>query len=729
MAGIKRKQVLDTPATTSTKKVRLDSNKSSRSVSSPHPSKKLPRAREQLRNKSIKSDIARDESFEGFSDKQEDERLESDASSDDAISDGESAPAVKDSSNPKSGNKTTAKLPNGMLLLDYSTFSGAYANSESSREAHAKQKVLAKERKASKPNADQIHRAKKIWERLRIKSNVPQEERQQLLTELFELLTGRVHDFVFKHDAVRTIQCALKYSTMPQRIQIAGELKGSYCQLAESRYAKFLVAKLITKGNERIRDTIIPEFYGHVRRLINHPEASWILDDIYRGVATTEQKAVLLREWYGPDFVVFKNVGEPESPTAELSEILASSPEKTKPILDYLRGMINQLVQKKLTGFTMLHDAMLQYFLNVKPGSSEAADFLRLMIGDKEEEEVDLMRNLAFTKSGSRLACLALAYGTAKDRRQLLRAYKDTTEMLACDKDGHSILLTAYDVVDDTREISSRIFSELVLLTKTATEESQHSKILALVQHQIGHMSLLYPFAANARWLIPPRSRTGELLKEIHQIRSITSKKNPATRQKELVAALSPLFLSAIAAHAQTLSESSFGCHLITETLISGVGDKDAAVSAVADLAAGDPSVDGHISMSRDGGRMLKVLVNGGHFDQERKEIVRFNPELHFAQSLYERIKDWILEWAISLSSFVVVALLENDAFKGKEEVKKQLRAYRAELEGASAGTSVEKRKGLNEEEHRDGKKHKNKGEGAAKSNAGAQLILKMLDE
>jgi len=36
-----------------------------------------------------------------------------------------------------------------------------------SRESHAKQKQLAQERKAAKPLADEVHRTKKIWERLR----------------------------------------------------------------------------------------------------------------------------------------------------------------------------------------------------------------------------------------------------------------------------------------------------------------------------------------------------------------------------------------------------------------------------------------------------------------------------------------------------------------------------------------------------------------------------------
>lgn len=119
---------------------------------------------------------------------------------------------------------------------------------ETSRESHAKQKALAKERKAAKPNADSIQRAKKLWERLRRQSHVPKEERKELVEELFGIITGRMKEFVFKHDSVRVIQCALKYASKEQRQQIAEELKGSYKVLAESRYAKFLVAKLIVEG-------------------------------------------------------------------------------------------------------------------------------------------------------------------------------------------------------------------------------------------------------------------------------------------------------------------------------------------------------------------------------------------------------------------------------------------------------------------------------------------------
>lgn len=117
-----------------------------------------------------------------------------------------------------------------------------------SREAHAKQKALAKERKNAKPNADVIERSKKLWEKLRLKSHVDKEERKELVKELFEIVTGRVKDFVFKHDSVRVIQTAIKYSTMEQRRMIARELKGEFKVLSEGKYSKFLIAKLVEKG-------------------------------------------------------------------------------------------------------------------------------------------------------------------------------------------------------------------------------------------------------------------------------------------------------------------------------------------------------------------------------------------------------------------------------------------------------------------------------------------------
>ncbi|PBP18982.1 pumilio domain-containing protein [Diplocarpon rosae] len=612
-------------------------------------------------------------------------------------------------------------------------------NSQSSKEAHAKQKQLAQERKAAKPLAEQLARTKKIWERLRRKSHVPLDERKQLVSELFDIITGNIKDYVLKHDSVRVIQTAIKYANPEQRKIIAKELTGSYRQLAESRYAKFLIGKLLIQNDDEIRDIIVPEFFGHVRRLIKHPEASWILDDVYRGVATRQQRATILREWYGAEFSLFQ-ADHSEKITGDLADILAVEAGKRAPIMRSLQELINHLIQKKMTGFTLLHDAMLQYFLNAKPGTEEVTEYLEIIKGD---EEGDLLKNLAFTRSGSRVVSLALAYGTAKDRKQILKTYKDTLQMMAGDANGHIVILTAYEVIDDTVLTAKLIFPELL-----SKDDSKQAENMVFFANDLNaRTTLLYLFMGRSKALFPAsHSADLEILAEIDRVRVTTSKKDPEIRRSELAKALSPVLLKAIAATAHNLVTTSFGSQFVTETLFGAEGDKSAALSAVAKTAAGEPTYlqpavpeegventepPSHLASTPHGGKMLKSLIAGGRFDPKAKAVVPVSPALNFANILYPHIKDYIIEWATGPSSFVILALLEVGNFSQKAEVLQMLRdgkkmlqhAATAETLGqkASREAAVEAEKGAKSGK---GKKMKAVKEGRSVGNKGAALLL-----
>ena len=557
---------------------------------------------------------------------------------------------------------------------------------------------MAQERKAAKPLADSLARTKKIWERLRRKSHVPLGERKLLVAELFEIITGRIKDFVLKHDSVRVIQTAIKYANLEQKRMIAKELAGIYRQLAESRYAKFLIGKLLVQGDNEIRDLIVPEFFGHVRRLIKHPEASWILDDVYRGVATKHQKAIILREWYGAEFALFRKDNSQVS--ENLADILAADSGRRAPIMRSLQELINQLIQKKMTGFTLLHDAMLQYLLNAKVGTEEVTDFIELLKGD---EEGDLMKNLAFTRSGSRVVCLALAYGTAKDRKAILKTYKDTLYMMAADPNGHIIILTAYEVIDDTVLTSKSIFPEL--LGKDV--DKQVENIVFSANDINARTVLLYLFQGRSKSLFPSsQSQDLEILAEIDRIRTTTSKKDPESRRSELAKALSPFLIKAITSGAVDLIATSFGCQFVTEILLGAGGDKSAALTAIAEAAAGDPTIartpdpahkvvvenptsTSHIAATAYGGKMLKTLIAGGRFDSKTKTVVPVVPALNFADILYPNIKDYIIEWATGSSSFVILALVESDNFLKRDEVIKTLKDEKRKLQKAAKGETL----------------------------------------
>lgn len=536
-----------------------------------------------------------------------------------------------------------------------------------------------------------------------------------MIAELFDIIIGRTKDFVFKHDGVRVIQTALKYANIDQRKTIATELKGEYKNLAESRYAKFLVGKLLVHGDKEIRDLIVPEFYGHVRRMIKHPEASWILDDVYRGAATPSQKAVLLREWYGAEFALFKSKSQGKT-SGELKDVLAESPEKRKPVMRSLHEMINLLVQKKTTGFTMLHDAMLQYYLNTQQGSEEATEFIELLKGD---EEGDLLKNLAFTKSGSRLVCLALAYSSAKDRKLIIRVFKGTVPMMAGDAHAHHVNLAAYDVVDDTKLTNKTIISEL--LGKNPESEDKQQEYLEAVQNLNARTVFLYPFSGKSKAILSNEDM--KILDEVDTIRKTTSKKDPDVRRKELVAYLSAPLLALIENHAVKLVSDSFGCQFITEVLLSAQGNRTAAMTSLLRITDADREVRDHLQTPH-AGRMLKTLVQGGHFNTATKSIEVVDPPLNFHNAFYLKTFEQVIEWATGDNSFIIVGLLEAPGFDQKEELMKRLKKGRARLEEAAAtGNRVKKEPFTKKAKGVDDKIH------LVKGNAGSRILLEKLRE
>lgn len=515
--------------------------------------------------------------------------------------------------------------------------------------------------------------------------------------------------------------------------------------LAESKYGKFLVAKLIVEGDKEIRGIVIPSFYGHVRRLINHPEAAWILDDIYRQVANTEQRALLLREWYSAEYAVHAKTQkasgltlDQEKPTADLKDILEKSPEKRRTILQYLHQLINQLIQKKQTAFTMLHDAMLQYILNVGEGTSEHTEFFELLKTDLDDDTTkattsaegaspggDLLKSLAFTQSGARVVRLAFAYGTAKDRKVILRVYRDLMVMMAEDQYAHTVLLAASDVIDDTKLTTKAIWAEL--LGDGSKEAAPETIILENLVGKHARVVMLYPFAGLAKSLFPGEERAK--MDEIHAVRTTSSKKDPETRRQEIIKYISPTLLKTLsnAESLETLVRTTFGPQAVTEIMLEGHGDKAAACQAIATLCSGPITAASdtdasHIALSPAGGKMLKSLVQAGKYDPEAKKVIPVDPPLGFADVLYEAISKHLMDWATGPSCSVIAALLESTETSAdvKKAIRKTLGKNKKQLEAVAASAATG---GAG-----DKKGKKGKGDAKVVNAGGLRLLLELLD-
>jgi pumilio family protein 6 len=273
------------------------------------------------------------------------------------------------------------------------------------RASRQEQKRLAAERKQAKPMGDIIQKSKKIWEQMRRK-DISKDERKKKIEEHQQMIRGHIKDLVFKHDASRVVQTALKYGSKSIREEVAQELKGTYVNLAQSSYGKYLVVKIMHYGTPETKKMVADEFLGHVKKLIKHREACFVIEDIYTQFGTPEQKARMVREFYGVEFAVFGKKGDADS---SLRKILEQSPEKRAVIMKHLLELLTAVIGKGAVFFTIVHKAMLEYVSNVVPGTNDATEFLELV----KEHGTDI----AFSKDGTQVMMRCLALGNAKVRQ------------------------------------------------------------------------------------------------------------------------------------------------------------------------------------------------------------------------------------------------------------------------------------------------------------------------
>ena len=74
----------------------------------------------------------------------------------------------------------------------------------------------------------------------------------------------------------------------------------------------------------------------------------------------------------------------------------------------------------------------------------------------------------------------------------MIKALKPVADQLAAHESGHTVLLTLFDVVDDTVLVNKSIFTQL------------QENMLDLACHKFGRIPLLYPFVGRKTRLIPP---------------------------------------------------------------------------------------------------------------------------------------------------------------------------------------------------------------------------------
>ncbi|XP_032426142.1 pumilio homolog 3 isoform X1 [Xiphophorus hellerii] len=497
---------------------------------------------------------------------------------------------------------------------------------------------------------DIISRCKAVWGNLRRKK-CDTEQKTKLMKELHGLIRGKIKQMAFAHDSVRVLQCFIQFGNQKQRFEVFEELKDSVLDMSKSPYGKHVVKKLLMYGNKEMVAAIIQLFGGHIRKMLRHATASTIVEYAYNDKAMLAQRLMITGELYGNTYAICKSL---ELNTIE--KVLAANPEKLENILEETKQAIVPLAQKEQV---IRHSVVHKVFL----------DFFQFAPEKQRSEMIESIREsvvyMAHTHDGARVAMHCLWHGTAKDRKVIIKTMKTYMVKFARGEFGHMVLLAIFDCVDDTKLVKQAVLSELL------------SVLPEVLGNKHGKKVLLY--------LLRPRDPT-HMLPDIVKLLeqgdgNAHSKKDMATRRRELLEAASPALLDHLQLNAAAMVTNKAASVTVRDILASACGDLRPAMTAVAQLANQElvqGGVEGqlHLAEHPAGHLVLKWLI------EQDAMLAENGREECFSRILVdtvgtETMKSWV---KVNRGAMVLCSLLNSCDGSVAAEVKAALTAIIPEL-------------------------------------------------
>ncbi|KAF8073043.1 APUM24 [Scenedesmus sp. PABB004] len=337
------------------------------------------------------------------------------------------------------------------------------------------QKEVVKSKKLKfKKNYATIQETVVLWEQLRPKQ-ATKEEKAALVSRILKKLQGNTVELANHHSASRVIQWCLKEGGAAERARLQAEIRAAVVPLSKSKFGRHVVQKLIALAPKEDVPGLVKLFRGHVAELLRHPAGADVLDDLY-SVAPPPCRNALCAELYAREFSLFGGVAMPAESIAHLGQLLAGAePAKRAAVVAHLYKGLAPVLEKALLHPVMTH-RLLRELLTEAPGSlvADVVDTLAATGGNALK--------LVHTHDGAAAACMALAYGTPKDRKRLVKGMKGFVWQTAENEWGHAVVATALTVVDDTALTSKTIVSELrEHLEELATNKHAHRVLMQLL--------------------------------------------------------------------------------------------------------------------------------------------------------------------------------------------------------------------------------------------------------
>ncbi|KAL7422168.1 Pumilio y domain member 6 [Cryptotrichosporon argae] len=537
-----------------------------------------------------------------------------------------------------------------------------------------------------------------LWETAR-QTELPKDERVKAVKALWEAAKGRVAEISRGHKGGRVLQTIVKYGGKEERLGVATELQPQWRAMMESKYSKFLMAKLI-RYCPSIRTPLITQLAPHMSTLLSHADAVRPLSDFYDLWASAKERRGLVRGLYPKEVRVFEG-----DDAKGLEEVLADMAESgrerilegvEKTVLDVFNA-----TQKTALAQSIFHRLVFEYLICIHrylPADQADKKMHELLAAAQES-----LPEIVHTKDGSAVVRELIVRGSAKDRKSILQPLRKHVEAMCKDGDAQLVLFTAFDCVDDTKLMGKAFVGDIVAFAPSLLDDKH------------GRRAILYLLVPTSTKHFMPAT-LAVLSAAAQAARDAgTSKKDPAVRRRELLAAASEGLLKLVADDAEALVRDPSKGLVVQEIVLHAQGDKQAAIDAlVAPLArpykapvasvaedaedaaeAAEPAP--HVLDLAHATRTYKTLLSGGHFSTASSSIAVVDAALppRFAAAVWAALTspeaggaDNAVDIAAA-APFVVVELVA--ALEDKAAAKKVLGA-----QAATARIGASEAKGAN---------------------------------
>nr|CAH8865976.1 unnamed protein product [Trichobilharzia regenti] len=355
----------------------------------------------------------------------------------------------------------------------------------------------------SKKHSEVVMQLLPIWEQFR-RIDFSKEKRCQRIQEVLKVSKNIIPDLCMAHDTSRILEDCVKHGTESQRWEIFGELHKKFVVLAKSRYARFVLLKLMKYGDKQHRLEMFKAFRGRIQRLTQHRFASEIIDTLYNDYATATQRNEMIQEFYGNRHAL--RLGEHES--YNLEDTLKLHPDKSEVILNNLTVILINLVTKGLNKFSIVQHLLLEYLnsaftFSKAPASSSSSSSTSGVTSTEKPSTTDLSQSNAavvpvlidesidckvslpksfndnfttllealidgqlvpmlHTREGVRCALKILWACNPQKRKLLIKGLKTCIKNIAFNEHGHLFIIGLIDAVDDIVLLQKTVFREIL---------------------------------------------------------------------------------------------------------------------------------------------------------------------------------------------------------------------------------------------------------------------------